>query len=1286
MAKTSTTPFQPPQKTAKGVSPEDDGKPDPFSNLPEAEKVILHRQIDVSTAQAGYFTLFRYASPFDFFLLGIALLCSIGAGIAFPLMTIVFGQLAGAFQDRLLDRQSPSDFSKRLSRLSLYFVYLGIANFFLVYISTVAFSYMSEKVTQKIREKFLRSSLHQNIGFFDHLGNGEITTRITSDMDAIQDGIGRKVGLTLTATVTFFAGYVIAFIKSWKLTLILSGLVFGVMIVLGIGSTFLVKYEAKAVEGYAVGGTVAEETLSAIRNTHAFNTQHKISDLYEVFLKEAKKWGLKSKFTLALVVAFTMGAFFLLSALCFWQGSRMLVKNEVSLSTIVTVLESVMVGSFSVGNVAPHMEAFTKAVAAAAKIFATIDRPSPVDSASAEGDRIDGLQGTIELRNVKHIYPSRPEVLVLDNVSLLCPAGKVTALVGPSGAGKSTIIDLLERFHEPVGGQVLLDGRDTQTLNIKWLRQNLSLVSQEPVLFRDTIFNNIAQGLTGTVHEHVTYEEKYELVVRAATMANADSFINSSPQKYDSQIGERGLLLSGGQKQRIAIARAIVSDPKILLLDEATSALDSKSEVAVQAALDAASKGRTTIVIAHRLSTIKGADNIVVMQKGKIVEQGTHQELLEQKAIYHDLVEIQQISNMDSVQTDKNIEVGHEAITSAQDKEMAIIGGDLNLVKSLSGKYEPPVEPKHKYSALQTAKLIASFNNTEKLIMLLGLAGAIIAGGGFPVEAVFFGKSIESLSLPPNETQEIRRRANFWAAMYLMLAGVEFLAYVCLGCAFAYCAELLIYRVRDRAFRSMLRQDVSWFDRDENSASSTTAFLSTKASQMSTLSGPILGSVLAFLTTLIAAVIVASAIGWKLGLVCLSTLPVLLTCGTLDFHTRVLFERRATKMYASAAAGACEALGGIRTVASLTREEHIWDRYHEGLDHLGGESLRSSLAVSVLFALSQSLIFPCLGLVFWYGGTLIKSGEYGVFQFFLCLSAVVFGFQSAAGIFILVPNLSKAKQAAEDLQALFDRKPTIDPWSTAGAPLNTFSGAIAFRNVSFRYPMRPAKIVLKDINLSISSGQYVALVGSSGCGKSTIIQLIERFYDPVSGTISADGQDISTLNVSQYRSFIALVAQEPTLYQGTIRENILLGSDKPDSDFSDEVIEQACRDANIHDFIASLPEGLNTTIGAKGTLLSGGQKQRIAIARALIRNPRLLLLDEATAALDTESERTVQMALDKAAKGRTTVAVAHRLSTIRKADLICVIDEGRVVETGTHEQLLEKRGKYFELVTLQNLR
>ena len=689
------------------------------------------------------------------------------------------------------------------------------------------------------------------------------------------------------------------------------------------------------------------------------------------------------------------------------------------------------------------------------------------------------------------------------------------------------------------------------------------------------------------------------------------------------------------------------------------------------------------------------------MATGRVVEQGSHDELLEKKGAYYNLVSAQNIAAADELTAEEEeaeLEKEEELIRKHSSRLQEGYTADPNdnisarLQRSPTQKSVSSValqgqsgSAEQKYSLFTLMRLILSFNKREWKLMVIGLFFSAICGGGNPTSAVFFAKQIVTLSQPilPSNKDQIKHDSDFWSSMFLMLAFVQFGAFATQGIAFAMCSERLIHRVRDRAFRAMLRQDVAFFDMDENTAGALTSFLSTETTRVAGLSGVTLGTLLMMTTTLVAACVVSIAIGWKLSLVCISTMPILLGCGFFRFWMLAHFQRRSKKAYADSATFASEAISAIRTVASLTREQDVLRQYHDSLAAQQHRSLISVAKSSLLFAASQSLVFLCFALGFWYGGTLIGRGEYDMFQFFLCFMAVVFGAQSAGSIFSFAPDMGKAHHAAAELKALFDRKPAIDSWSDEGESLPSVDGTVEFRDVHFRYPTRPDVPVLRGLNLTVRPGQYIALVGASGCGKSTTIALLERFYDPLAGGVFIDGKEISTLNINEYRSHIALVSQEPTLYQGSIRDNIVLGSAQ--EEVSDEAVEHACREANIYEFIMSLPEGFNTMVGSKGALLSGGQKQRVAIARALIRDPKILLLDEATSALDSESEHVVQAALDEAAKGRTTIAVAHRLSTIQKADIIYVFDQGRIVESGTHSELMKTNGRYAELVNLQSL-
>lgn len=1281
-----------------------------FAHLPQHEKDILKKQLDSPAVSISFFGLYRYASRMDILILLVSAICAIVAGAALPLFTILFGSLTTAFQGIQLKTISYDHFYHELTKNVLYFVYLGIAEFVTVYVSTIGFIYTGEHVTQKIREHYLEAILRQNIAYFDKLGAGEVTTRITADTNLIQDGVSEKVGLTLTAIATFVTAFIVAYVKYARLAGICTSTIIALVLVMGAGSQWIIKYSKLSLESYGAGGTVAEEVISSIRNATAFGTQDKLAKQYESHLRVAERWGMRLQMILGVMVGGMFGIMFLNYGLGFWMGSRYLVEEKVSVGQVLTILMAILIGSFSLGNVSPNGQAFTNAVAAASKIFATIDRTSPMDPTSDEGRILDHVDGDIQFRNVKHIYPSRPEVTIMQDVTLSIPAGKTTALVGPSGSGKSTVVGLVERFYLPVGGSVLLDGHDIQDLNLRWLRQQISLVSQEPILFGTTIYKNIGHGLIGTRFENESEEKIRELIENAAKMANAHEFITALPEGYETNVGQRGFLLSGGQKQRIAIARAVVSDPKILLLDEATSALDTKSEGVVQAALDKAAEGRTTIVIAHRLSTIKNAHNIVVFVNGEIVEQGTHDALLELEGPYRKLVDAQRINeekeadalaeeDLESESDEHSFDKKHvsrvKSVASgstqikAEDEASGLFAEDVRRAdtrKSVSSvilSKRAADTPKDKYSLWTLIKFIASFNKEEWKWLVLGLVFSVLAGGGQPTQAFLYAKAISALSLPKSQWGKLRSDADFWSLMFLVVGIVQFITFSVHGVSFAICSERLICKARSKAFRIMLRQDINFFDKEENSTGALTSFLSTETKHLSGVSGQVLGTILMTSTTLLAAIIISLVFGWKLALVCISVVPVLLACGFYRFYMLAAFQQRSKQAYEGSASYACEATSAIRTVASLTREQDVWSVYHGQLAAQGRTSLISVIKSSLLYAASQALVFFCVALGFWYGGTLLGHGEYDIFHFFVCFSEILFGAQSAGTVFSFSPDMGKAKNAAYEFRKLFDRRPTIDTWSTEGQSIDHVDGTIEFRDVHFRYPTRAEQPVLRGLNLSVRPGQYIALVGPSGCGKSTTIALLERFYDALSGGVYVDGHNIADLNVNSYRSHLSLVSQEPTLYQGTIKDNILLGI--AEDDVEEEALIKACKDANIYDFIMSLPEGFSTVVGSKGGMLSGGQKQRVAIARALLRNPKILLLDEATSALDSESEKVVQAALDAAARGRTTIAVAHRLSTIQKADIIYVFDQGRIVESGTHTELLRNKGRYYELVNLQSL-
>ncbi|KAH9849517.1 P-loop containing nucleoside triphosphate hydrolase protein [Lenzites betulinus] len=1258
--------------------------------------------------------LFRFSTRTEIALDFLGLCAAACSGAAQPLMSLLFGRLTQDFVTfgvTLNHAQTPGDPLQAQSQADLpaaannfkhsaalnasYLVYIGLGMFLCTYTYMVIWVYTGEVNAKRIRERYLGAILRQDIAYFDNVGAGEVATRIQTDTHLVQQGISEKVALVVNFLAAFVTGFVLAYVRSWRLALAMSSILPCIAIAGGVMNKFLSMYMQISLQHVAEGGTLAEEVISTVRTAQAFGTQHILADLYDVRVEKSRLVDLKAAVWQGAGLSFFFFVIYGAYGLAFNFGTTLINQGHAQPGQIVNVIFAILIGSFSLALLAPEMQAITQARGAAAKLYETIDRVPLIDSASPDGLKPEKCVGEITLEHVDFNYPSRPGVPIVKDLSITFPAGKTTALVGASGSGKSTVISLVERFYDPLSGVVKLDGEDLKKLNVKWLRTQIGLVSQEPTLFATTIQGNVAHGLIGTVHEHASAEEKFKLIKDACIKANADSFITKLPLGYDTMVGERGFLLSGGQKQRIAIARAIVSDPRILLLDEATSALDTQSEGVVQNALDKAAHGRTTITIAHRLSTIKDADCIYVMGDGVILESGTHNELLrDENGPYARLVQAQKLRDAREKRTLQDDDSDTAASAENEEKEIERqVAEEVPLQRQKSGrslaseileKRQAEAGKEHNdYSLPYIFKRMGHINSDVWRQYLIGAIAAVANGATYPCYGIIFAMGINGFSDLTNSQRRFDGDRN--ALWFFIIALLSMVAVGLQNYLFASSAAALTAKLRSLSFRAILRQDIEFFDKDENNTGQLTSTLSDNPQKINGLAGITLGAILQSVSTLVIGSIIGLSFNWQLGLVGIACTPVLVSAGYIRLRVVVLKDQQNKKAHEASAQLACEAAGAIRTVASLTREDDCARLYSESLEEPLRRSNKTAIYSNGIFSLSQAMTFFVIALVFWYGSRLVANLERTTFQFFVGLMSTTFSAIQAGNVFSFVPDISSAKGAASDVIKLLDSMPEIDAESPEGDVPKNVSGRIRFENVHFRYPTRPGVRVLRDLNLVVEPGTYVALVGASGCGKSTTIQLIERFYDPLHGTVYLDEQPITNYNVNEYRKNIALVSQEPTLYAGTVRFNILLGATKPREEVTQEEIETACRNANILDFIQSLPDGFDTEVGGKGSQLSGGQKQRIAIARALLRNPKVLLLDEATSALDSNSEKVVQEALDQAAKGRTTLAIAHRLSTIQNADRIYFIKDGAVAESGTHDQLLAQRGDYYEYVQLQAL-
>uniref|UniRef100_A0A7M5VBZ8 Uncharacterized protein n=1 Tax=Clytia hemisphaerica TaxID=252671 RepID=A0A7M5VBZ8_9CNID len=1222
-----------PRKTevnGNNVATESNGKviDDGASSSSNNEGNDLRSQSVVSVSQ-----LFRYASTTDWVFMFFASISACINGVLQPVSFIIFGELINDFVDE--DSGKTIDLNKEMEKFGIYYVYIGLGAIVFGYFQNMLWLRASINQAFRIRTLAFESILKQDIGFFDTNDAGELSSRLADGVTKVQNGIGDKIGSLQHAIAMLVGGIIIGFIYGWKLTLVIIAM--SPLLFIGAFATGKVigMITSQEQTSYAKAGSIAEEVLSSIRTVVAFGSERKEIDRYRVNLKDAEKAGIRKGLSTGFAFALFNSTLFGCMALGFWYGGTLIGDGEINAGDLLIVFFSVMIGANQFGQVGPNIEAFSSARGAAYTIFKLIERKPVIDSLTDAGEKTK-IEGDIKFVDCQFSYPSRPDIKILRGLNLNIKPGTTCALVGESGCGKSTTVKLIQRFYDAAGGRVQIDGVDIKRINVKHLRKHIGVVSQEPVLFDASIKKNILMG-----HPEATED----MVIEAAKNANAHDFISKLPQGYDTNVGEGGAQLSGGQKQRIAIARALVRDPKILLLDEATSALDTGSEAIVQAALDKASLGRTTVIIAHRLSTVKNADSIAVVSAGQVSELGSHKELMDKRGEYFKLVMLQnfeeqeeeelnselgsvisesereeiiarkmmrslsQLSNTGS-ETDQQLvkelidrEITHRKSirrvksTVGTQKQVSKLDRQLSQTKEVKEEELPEDEPVQ----IPPISRILKLNAKEWPYIVTGIFFSAIAGTMPVLFAIILAEILQSFA--ENDPQEMEKKMEFWAIMFMVIGLVIGVAFFIAQYLFAKAGEALTTRLREMAFTSLLRQEIGYFDLPQHSTGALSARLSADASAVQGATSTRLNTLTQVVVTGLSSLIVAFAYSWQLSLLVLAFVPFIAMFGAIQTSLNTSFAGDAQKKLSQAGAISTEAIMQIRTVASLGKEDFFFDKYKSLLMGPTQGSRKGAHIYGIAYGFSIGVMLFSNGACFRLGGYLAERDGLSLSSIVKVIIGIQFGAMTAGQVASFAPDYVKAKTAAGRILALFDRKPAIDSYSTEGIK-NEIKGDITFTDVEFTYPTRQNVPILQKLNIKIPRGRTVAFVGASGCGKSTSVSLLERFYEVAGGEVLIDDIPIKDYNIRALRSQIGIVQQEPVLFDRSIRDNILYGIEDP-SQITQEQIEEACRNSNIHHVIMNLPNGYDTKVGDKGTLISGGQKQRIAIARALIRNPKI---------------------------------------------------------------------------------
>ena len=898
-------------------------------------------------------------------------------------------------------------------------------------------------------------------------------------------------------------------------------------------------------------------------------------------------------------------------------------------------------------------------ISSSQSVFAIMDEAvSVVESESALSGTTPDLRPEVSFESVTFGYEGGHRQ-ALHDVSFGLREGETLGVVGASGAGKSTLVWLMYRFYDPQAGSIKLGGHDLRDLPLDTIRDSISVVTQDTYMFHGTVAENLRFGKPGATQQEL--EE-------AARAANAHEFISHLPHGYDTVVGERAVRLSGGQRQRLAIARAVLKDAPILLLDEALSSVDAENETVIQAALDRLMENRTTLVIAHRLSSVINADRILVLDEGRTVEIGSHDELMAADGIYAGLMRQQtevgagEVVTVDRHQARPNVSSDHEP-----DPSQLVAG---------TGHHHPP----------PSASVADEQVNLRSLNVWIRLFGLVR-----PVKFQF----LVTLALGMLHHGSVI----VLGALSALLVGAVFrdeplTTLVVLVCIFAPLSSLLFYleswQAHDMAFRLLARMRVDLYNKLEPLAPAY--MVRRRSGDFVSVVGGDVETVEYFFAHAISPMIVAilipggllvalAFIAWPIAAV---LAPFLIAVAVSPYFANTRVERLGDEIrerMGDIHAFMVDSIQGMREISAFRRGPDRNDELtQKGWDY-AGHLVRFQKSQAFQIGFMEAMMGLGGLAVLAMGVWLVLDGQ--IERTYLPLVSVLAlaSFSPVTELARTMKQMMETLAASRRILAVHDEEVQVQDGpgvSSEAAEQISQTPSINFEDVEFAYSQGDPQ-ALNDVSFEIGSGQTVAVVGRSGAGKTTSAYLMMRFWDPDRGRVSLEEYGLDQFRLDDLRSRIALVAQDTYLFNNTIRENIRLG--RPDA--TDFDVEEAAGQANAAEFIGSFPEGYDTLVGERGMQLSGGQRQRIAIARAILKNAPVLVLDEATSHLDAISETTVRDALNRLMEGRTTVVIAHRLSTIRDADNILVLDDGQVVDQGTHAQLIERGGLYAQLVSAQ---